>query len=96
MSKKLIAGITLSLSVVVMAATVKAEADAINAPAQGLAAHGCSMVEEFADGTQVIKTKKGVLLKFLPNGLVIRKKDKAQEAGTHAGCLSSLINLSKH
>lgn len=95
MNIRLITGIAITITLGVMAATVKAEADSITAPANGLAAHDCSIVEEFKDGTQVIQTKKGLLIKFLPNGLVIRKSGKLAKPAVHAGALSSLINLSK-
>lgn len=95
MNIKLIAGIAVSLSILTVTATVKAEADSICAPANSLAASECSIVEEFKDGTQVIKTKQGLVLKFSPNGLAIRTRTKVNPRGVHAGCLSALVNLSK-
>lgn len=95
MNIKLIAGTAVAFSVLTLTATLKAEADSITAPANNLAAHECSIVEEFKDGTQVIKTKQGLVLKFSPNGLVIRTRTKVHQPGVHAGALSALVSLSK-
>lgn len=93
---KLIAGVATTLSAVMWLATVKAEADSISTPGQVLAASDCSMIEQYPDGTQLVRTKRGLILKFFPNGLVIKKQGKPVEASVNAGCLSSLVNLSKH
>lgn len=95
MKMKLFLGVSFTMFVGLVAGITKAEADSANffGPDARLAESGCSIVETYKDGSQLIKTKNGTALKILTNGISFKKTIAKRPVNRNATGLGGLLNL---
>lgn len=95
MERRIVIAIALSVIAWAMAIFARTEADAAMAPRLLLESQNCTLVDQLADGSDIVRSQRGIEFKFLNNGAVIKKVKVLTNKQAHASSLSEILALTQ-